>query len=74
MYVILLAHGTTISECYAGYAKSRARAEAFAKRCGGTVHETTREGIERIERTIAAEAEYLETLRTGLARRARGAK
>lgn len=76
MYVILLSTGTSISECYAGYAKSRERAEAFAARCGGgaTVHETTREGIARIERTVALEAEYLETLRTGLGRGTRGTK
>lgn len=72
LYVILSEKGTSVSECYAGWTNFRPKAELIAETLPGTVHETTREGINKIEKAVQLEAQYLETLRTGLARKTRG--
>lgn len=68
VYVILAETGRTATECYYGFSRDRETAERIAATVpgGATVAETTREGTRRIERQIAVERDYLETLRTGL--------
>jgi hypothetical protein len=72
-YIVLTNTGCSLSEAYVGAAKTRETAEMVARRIeGAEVHETTTEGILKILAELRREAEYVETLRTGLGRRARG--
>lgn len=77
VYIILRATGRSISEAFCGVRLTREAAQRDATWLGASQHEVhacSREGLKKITRTVEQEREYLETLRTGLSRRARGAR
>ena len=78
-YILIDPNGRTVTECYHGYARGLDRARSFAERShsheGGVIeiHEGNLDAVLKIEAACALERELLESLRTGLGRKVRGA-